>query len=149
LNGLNAISAHNGWNITIVGISIVFTGLTLLSFSIAQLHKVLKLWEEKHDYYKTIKELFQKKEKPLEDMPELTVSHDFKESAHQFYLLIETMGKPFPLPRLLKLAERCGLSQSHSTLNKLLEAKLIIPDNEGFFNWDQGVYEKIKARSRG
>lgn len=149
MNGLNAISAHNGWNITIVGISIVFTGLTLLSFSIAQIHKFLKLWEERYDYYKIIKELFQKKEKRYEDIPEFTVSHDFKESARQFYLLIETIGKPFPLPRLLKLAERCGLSQPHSTLNKLLEAKLIIPDGEGFFNWDQEVYEKINARSRG
>jgi len=149
LNGLNAISAHNGWNITILGISIVFTGLTLLSFAIAQLHKVLKLWEERHIYYNLIKDFFQKKETQYADIPKLSVSHNFKESARQFYLLIETLGEPFSLPRLLKLAEKCGILHPHSTINKLLEAKLIIPDGEGFFNWDQEVYEKIKTRNRG
>lgn len=149
MNGLNAISAHNGWNITFLGISIVFTGLILLSFAIAQLHKLLKLWEEKYIYFNLIKDFFQKKETPYPAIPELPVSHNFKESARQFYLLIETIGEPFSLPRLLKLAEKCGISQPHSTINQLLEAKLIIPDGEGFFNWDQKVYEKIKTTNRG
>lgn len=149
MNGLNAISAHNGWNISILGISIVFTGLTLLSFAIAQLHKLLKLWEEKHIYYNRIKDFFQKEETPYPDIPELPISHNFKESARQFYLLSETLGEPFSLPKLLTLAEKCGISQPHSTINQLLEAKLIVPDGEGFFNWDQEVYEKIKTTNRG
>ena len=45
MTGLEAISAHNGWNIAIVGISIVFTGLTVLSLTIAQLHKILSFLE--------------------------------------------------------------------------------------------------------
>ena len=43
--GLDAIAANNGWAISGVGISIVFSGLCVLSFVISQLHKVLNLWE--------------------------------------------------------------------------------------------------------
>ena len=39
--GLHAISANNGWAITFVGISIVFTGLVFLALMISQIHKIL------------------------------------------------------------------------------------------------------------
>jgi len=38
LYGIEAINANNGWAISAVGITIVFSGLVLLSFVIAQLH---------------------------------------------------------------------------------------------------------------
>jgi hypothetical protein len=50
LYGLENISAHNGWAISLVGITIVFTGLTLLSLAIDQLHKILNIWENKDKY---------------------------------------------------------------------------------------------------
>ena len=43
--GLEAINANNGWAISVVGVTIVFTGLVMLSFVIAQLHKVLGIVE--------------------------------------------------------------------------------------------------------
>ena len=45
LYGLDAISASNGWAISVVGISIVFTGLVSLSAVISQLHKLVDLFE--------------------------------------------------------------------------------------------------------
>ena len=45
MTGLEAISAHNGWSIAAVGITIVFTGLTMLCIILSQLYKVLDFWE--------------------------------------------------------------------------------------------------------
>ncbi|MEN8212519.1 MAG: OadG family protein [Thermodesulfobacteriota bacterium] len=43
--GLEAINANNGWSIAVVGVTIVFSGLVMLSFVISQLHKILDLWK--------------------------------------------------------------------------------------------------------
>ncbi|MBL0731242.1 MAG: OadG family protein, partial [Desulfosarcina sp.] len=39
--GFEAISAYNGWSMSIVGVLIVFSGLVILSITISQIHKVL------------------------------------------------------------------------------------------------------------
>lgn len=44
--GLEAINANNGWAISVVGVTIVFSGLVMLSLVISQLHKVLAIWED-------------------------------------------------------------------------------------------------------
>ena len=44
LYGLEAINAHNGWAISVVGVTIVFTGLVSLSVLISQLHKLVSLY---------------------------------------------------------------------------------------------------------
>ena len=45
LYGLEAISAHNGWAMAVVGATIVFTGLVILSFAISQIHRILSFRE--------------------------------------------------------------------------------------------------------
>lgn len=47
--GLDAINAYNGWAISVVGVTIVFTGLVVLSMAIAQIHKLLNLWENRKE----------------------------------------------------------------------------------------------------
>jgi hypothetical protein len=133
LTGLEAISAHNGWNIAIVGISIVFTGLTVLSLTIAQLHKILDFLENGG----------RKKQKQKTDMPVepvcIILPQDIQESAHHFKLLIDYMGQPFPLPKLLEFAEKCGLKHPHSTLNDLILSGAIEPDDKGYYLWNKNV----------
>ena len=46
LYGLEAINANNEWAISTVGITIVFSGLVMLSQVIAQLRSALALWED-------------------------------------------------------------------------------------------------------
>ena len=46
LYGLEAINAHNGWAISVVGITIVFTGLVALSALISQLYKLVALYDD-------------------------------------------------------------------------------------------------------
>ena len=45
--GIQAINAHNGWAMALAGALIVMSGLSVLSFIISQLHKVLALLENR------------------------------------------------------------------------------------------------------
>ena len=136
--GLEAISANNGWAIAVVGISIVFTGLVLLSFFISRLHKVIELIENPpRRKSKADKKAEKEKEKRLP-----VFSDAEKESAKQFRLLVRTMEDHFPLPRLLHLAQISGLDHPHSRLKRLLDSGLIQPDGEGYFTWDLALYRK-------
>jgi len=142
LYGLDAISAHNGWHMAALGISIVFTGLILLSFTVAQLHNILRLFDNRDAYYKKTRGLFKKKSDSDNDKQEvgnsdLTLPDNVKEAAGQCKLLIERIGEPFPLPRLIELSEKCGMSHPHSTINDLILAGFIVPDGKGYYLWNQ------------
>ena len=144
--GLEAINANNGWAISVVGVSIVFSGLVMLSLVISQLHKVLAFWEDPSK----IKALFKAKqsedqsdklqEKEIVDQAVFTESQ--KEVVRQFGLLIRTMEDHFSLPRLLHLAQISDLKNPHSNLNNLLETKIIIPDGSGFFTLEKETFDK-------
>ena len=144
--GLEAINANNGWAISVVGVTVVFSGLVMLSFVIAQLHRVLALWEDPSK----IKALFKTKpkEEPLEDLPEKQIvdQTDFtetqKEIVKQFALLVRTMEDHFSLPKLLYFAQISDLKDPCSNLNNLLKKKIIIPDGSGFFTWDKNMFDK-------
>ena len=136
--GLDAIASHNGWAMSIVGIFIVFTGLTLLSFAISQLHKVLNMWEKREEIILKVKSPFKKK-KIKKSLSSVFTSVDFTIGVQQFRLLVKTLKEPFSLPKLLELAVISGLSRPYSTLSKLLDAGIIFPDNKGYFYWDQSV----------
>lgn len=145
--GLEAINANNGWAISVVGVTIVFSGLVTLSLVISQLYRVLALWENPSK----IKTLFKAKqpknqseefqEKEIIDQAVFTGSQ--KEGAKQFnLLLIKTMEDHFSLPRLLHLAQISDLKNSHSNLNNLLKTNIIIPDGSGFFTWEKETFDK-------
>ena len=144
--GLEAINANNGWAISVVGVTIVFSGLVTLSLVISQLYRVLALWENPSK----IKTLFKAKqpknqseefqEKEIIDQAVFTESQ--KEGAKQFSLLIRTMENHFSLPRLLHLAQISDLKNSHSNLNNLLKTNIIIPDGSGFSTWEKETFDK-------
>jgi hypothetical protein len=126
LYGLEAISTHNGWAMAFAGIIIVFTGLVVLSSTIAQLHKILRLFNGR----------------PANDTegvsaPDPTMHHNLAVSARQFRLISDRIGESFPLPQLIELAELSGMFRPHSTMNDLLRAGLIVPDGKGCFFWKQ------------
>lgn len=133
MNGLEAITAHNGWAISVVGISIVFTGLTLLSLTIAQLHKILDFWDHRETWMERIKQGPQQEEK----IPLLKLSADKKTEAGQYKLLIERMEEPFALPKLIDFSEKRGLTSPHSTISDMIRARLIVSDGKGFYRWNR------------
>ncbi len=143
MKGFEAIAFFNGWRIAGIGVFIVFTALVTLSFVLSQLHKLLILWEKKDEYIKNAKQLFAGREK-VSARPKMRVSHSFNESARQFNLLIRSLKDPFfSLPRLILLAKKVDISHPHATVNDLIQAKLIVPDDKGFYYWDHTAYKNI------
>jgi len=136
LFGLKAISANNGWQYALVGISIVFSGLVILSFVISQLHKVLLLWDDRAAILQAIKE---KRRTPSPatgaEPPPAETATNLAEAKRQYRMIVERMGEPFALPKLLRLAEKSGLNRPHATLNDLLQAGVIRPDETGYYTW--------------
>ncbi len=129
MNGFEAISFYNGWNISATGIGIVFTALCTLSFIISQLHKALTIWEKREEYIKKAGKLFSPPKKAAPHR-KIKVSESFNESARQFHVLIQSMKDPFSLPKLIKLAQKIDLGRPHSTVNDLLTAGLIVLEKE-------------------
>ena len=142
--GLDAISAHNGWQLAALGTSIVFAGLIILFLAISQIHKILEFWDKRDTYYQSIKKLVHRKHRSEATFSDPVLPKNVKGSVRQFKLLIEQIGEPFPLPKLLDFSEKCGFPHSHSSVNDLLKAKLIIPDGKGYFLWNQEVEKNIK-----
>jgi hypothetical protein len=135
LLGFENISAHNGWAISLTGITIVFSGLASLSFLISQLHKILNLWENKTNYIKRQVSETKTQEAVISSAPETSVSTDMKESMRQYKILVDWLGEPFSLPELLRLAEKCGMDHPHSTVNNLILSDIIVPDGTGYYTW--------------
>ncbi|MBI9092156.1 MAG: OadG family protein [Desulfobacterium sp.] len=136
--GIEAIAKYNGWAISAVGVSIVFTGLVLLSLSISRIHKVLDLWDNRNNI-----QLFKKKvvKDPKPELPPFTPNE--KASARQFRLLISTMDDPFSLQRLLHLAKISGLERPHASLDHLLKARIIEPDHQGHHLFNSEAFDRF------
>ncbi|MBA3031105.1 MAG: hypothetical protein FP816_20145 [Desulfobacteraceae bacterium] len=133
MTGLENISAHNGWAIVCVGVSIVVSGLATLSFAIAQLHKLLGLWDNRRNLFQKFKN--RKENMESQETPVLELSLDVQENIRNFKLLTAKIGDPFSLPKLIEYSEKCGLKSPLSTINTLLTAKVIVPDGNGYFKW--------------
>lgn len=147
MTGLEAIAANNGWAIAGLGICIVFTGLALLSLIISQLHKVLALLEDPGRHLRKFRRRGQV-DTPAPPPEEVCVviPPEIKESVRQYRMLVDRLGQPFSLPRLLFDAEGCGLEHPHSALNDLIRNGLIIPNGVGFYQWNERV--KLATPSR-
>ncbi len=134
--GLQAIAANNGWAMALTGVSIVFTGLVLLSLAISQIHKIFTILDkrkaEKEAAAKIVEEEAAQKDQRT---PYLNLPNDIAKAEAQFTPLIASKGDPFLLTDLLKAAEKENLPHPHLTLNYLREAKLLIPKGDGFFVW--------------
>jgi len=142
LFGFEAIIAHDGLGISVIGISVVFVSLILLAFAISQIHKIIGLWDKRSKYYHRPKKSQRQKGQKEASVPDSTLPQDIQRASRQFKLLIEWIGEPFPLPKLLDLSGKCGLYRPHSTINELLKCELIIPDENGYYVWNKQVEEK-------
>ena len=145
--GIEAINANNGWAISVVGISIVFTGLVVLSIVISQLHKAIELYENPD----RIKEFFSSNNTPPaptapRDEAPLTLTESQMEAARHFALLVNTLDDHFSLPHLLHLAEERGIESPHANLDCLIQSGILYPDMDGWFCWDADRFNRIVSR---
>ena len=136
LLGFKAISTNNGWEYALVGITIVFCGLVILSFVISQLHKLLGLWENRASLMENLKARRRGKDAAASgETIHVEYSSSLAEAKLQYTLLVDRIGQPFALPKLLKQAEKSGLYRPHATINDLLQAGIILPDETGYYTW--------------
>ena len=143
LYGLEAINAHNGWAISVVGVTIVFTGLVSLSVLISQLHKLVDLYNNPGK----IKKLFASKSKSAAragtPKADLVLTEAQKQVCRQYNLLAQTMDDVISLPKLLRMAELSGLKDPHANMNLLLKSGILCADEQGYFSWDEDIFIRI------
>lgn len=133
MSGFDAISTNNGWEYAILGICIVFSGLVILSFVISQLHKLLSLWDNRASMMNSFKA---RRKGPAEDETGIVKEpRSLAEARLQYGMLVKRIGEPFALPKLLNMAEGSGLHRPHATINDLLQAGVILPDETGYYVW--------------
>jgi hypothetical protein len=147
MKGLEAIIYHDGFSMAAVGVSIVFTALVALSLIISQLHRALILWDNRRQLVQRMRALFSEPQK--EEPPPLSEDlQHINEEARQFNILIQALGEPFSLPRLIRVAETFGVAHPHAAAGHLISRNLIIPDHKGYFRWNHEAYHQLVKRSR-
>lgn len=131
------MTAHHLY-VAIMGISIVFASLCFLAVAIHVLPRALTAWDNKGKLFE--------KSPPKPEAPVIPVEKVVlplplpptdQDMARQFYLLAKRLSPPFALPRLLYLADKHGIRNPHAGLARLITARYILPDQNGYFLWNK------------
>jgi len=137
LYGLHAISAHNGWAMSIAGALIVFSGLVLLSTAISQIHKILLFFENRYAAFQNNnkkQENNETEEQPASTLPAVFPA-ELDELASLYQPLINEIGETFYLSDLHKIARENNFPHPHITVTAFRDAKILIPYGDGVFSW--------------
>ncbi|MEJ2730177.1 MAG: OadG family protein [Deltaproteobacteria bacterium] len=138
--GFENISGNNGWAMAAVGATIVFCGLVVLSFVISQIHKLLKLWDDRENLMERFK-----KAAPTAaavekvDAPVYSERHlpSVDELADIYRPLVEQLEEPFKISQLFEIANKNDLPHPHLSIQRLQEAGLLVARGDGTFTWNK------------
>ncbi len=131
--GFEAISHHNGWAMAIAGALIVMAGLSVLSFIISQLHRVVELIEGRG------------KKKLGRIPPEVDTAREAPQAAPldadelktRYAPLAEELGGTFKLTHLYEIAGAHDMPHIHLSIRSLRAAGVLVPEADGVFKWQQ------------
>jgi len=132
--GLEAIQAHNGWAMAVTGAIIVMIGLSVLSFIISQLHRILDLVDGRKDRKSQKKTALDQASIP-ESQPVLQPLANLSETLIQFQPLTKEIGDPFDLTALFQIFVHHDDPHPHLTIRSLREQGYLVPAGEGLFTW--------------
>ena len=137
--GFENITANNGWAMAVVGASIVFLGLVILSFVISQVHKILNLWEQRNEFLNRYKKQDQIEEPKTIKAP---VSRQRRlpsvnELTSIYRPLVEQLKQPFNLLQLFEISNKMDLPHPHLSIKYLQTAGVLVPQGDGMFTWDK------------
>ena len=138
--GFENITANNGWAMAVVGASIVFLGLVVLSIVISQVHKILKFWEQRDKILAQVSKQAQIEEpKTIVKTPVSKQHHlpSVPELASIYNPLVEQLKQPFNLIQLFDISNKMDLPHPHLSIKYLQEAGVLIPQGDGMFTWDK------------
>ena len=137
--GFENITANNGWAMAVVGASIVFIGLVVLSFVISQVHRILKLCEQRDEFLNRYKKQAQIEEPKTIKAPVSIQRHlpSVKELTSIYRPLVEQLKQPFDLLQLFDISNKMDLPHPHLSIKYLQEAGVLAPQGDGTFTWDK------------
>ena len=136
--GFENITANNGWAMAVVGASIVFLGLVILSFVISQVHKILTLWEQRDEFFNRHKKQPQIEEpKPTKaSVPIQRHLPSVTDLTSIYRPLVEQLKQPFDLLQLFEISNKMDLPHPHLSIKHLQQAGVLVPQGDGTFTWD-------------
>ena len=137
--GFENITANNGWAMAVVGATIVFIGLVVLSFVISQVHKILKLWENRDEFLSRSEKQAQIEEPKTIKAPVDVQRHlpSTKELASIYRPLVGQLKQPFELLQLFEISNKMDLPHPHLSIKYLQQAGILVPQGDGMFTWDK------------
>jgi hypothetical protein len=118
----------------IAGAAIVMTGLTVLSFIISQLHKVIGLLEKKAVEVAAVPDYGSSTAAPKKILLDLD---DIDNVAQQIKALAAGLGNDFSLVALYRQLDTAELPHPHITVRQLREAGYLVRSGEGSFSWSK------------
>lgn len=122
-----------------VGATIVFSGLVVLSFVISQIHKLLKLWDDRERLIERFRKTTPAAIAEKVDVPAYTERYlpSVDELTDIYQPLIEQLGEPFKLSQLFEIANKNDLPHPHLSIQRLQEADLLVSQGDGTFIWNK------------
>ena len=123
----------------LIGASIDFCCLIVLSILISQLHKLLEFWDRRKKgsvtempaHSSTNSASAKVKNKLPQRFPD-----DVKEAADLYQPLIGKMSQPFQLADLYKAARENDYPHPHLTISLFRQAGILTAVEEGMFTWN-------------
>ena len=137
--GFDNITANNGWAMAVVGSTIVFAGLVVLSFVISQIHKILELWEKRSFRKERRKEASPTDEAPKIQGPLYKAQHlpSVNDLISIYRPLVEQLKEPFEISQLFEVSNKMDLAHPHLSIKQLWEADVLIAQGDGTFTWNK------------
>ena len=119
------ITANNGWAMALAGALIVMTGLSVLTFIISQLHRIV--------------DLFEKKEAAPQAAGPVKIPEKFPDSLVEvaaFYEpLVKQLPEKFGLEALHALTQENNYPHPHLTIRSFREAGILSSLGDGKYSW--------------
>ncbi len=136
---IEQVSAHNGWNMALAGMTIVFSCLVILALTISRIHKILDLLDNRDKLRLKMREFFVGREKEKQVASLLTPALEIE--AARYRRLTPFLGETFSLKKLIRFAESRGMTNPppEKTIRQLMEVGLIKKDLRNRFTWDDSV----------
>lgn len=133
VQGFDAITAQNGWAMAATGACIVITGLSVLSFIISQLHRILGLFDKKETApSEAVKETKAQAPAVASDTDPLL---DLEATAKLYRSLTAQLGESFGLAQLYQALEVSKDPHPHITVRELKASGYLATAEEGQFSW--------------
>ncbi len=134
MEGLAAISAHNGWAMAATGATIVIIGLAILASIISQLHKIIGFFEMRGTAEPEVAEPISAPPLSVEPLPADPLS-DLGATARYYRSLTAQLGDVFALAQLYQVLEAANAPHPHITVRELKASGFLSPDEKGQFSW--------------